>query len=89
MCYISDNRSALDNLLSNLASALRDRLSLIANEESRSDVAAHTERLRIVSEKLDRIERQLPPGTDPQLRHFLQRRSYSKALDHLTGLGID
>ncbi len=77
----------MDNILSNLASVLRERLSVIANEESRSDVAVHTERLRTISEKLDRIEQQLPPGTDPQLRHFLQRRSYSKALDHLTVLG--
>ncbi|MBA3273725.1 MAG: hypothetical protein H0T11_07615 [Chthoniobacterales bacterium] len=74
----------MEHLLSDLTSALRERLSLIADEESRRDAAAHMERLRAVSEKIEAIEQQLPAAADPQLRHFLQRRSYSKALDHLS-----
>jgi hypothetical protein len=31
------------------------------------------------------LEQQLPAQVDPQLRHFLQRRSYSKALELLEG----
>ena len=73
----------MDKILTELASALRERLAIIDDEESRRDPNRHTERLRTVSEKIEALERLLPPGIDPQLRHFLQRRSYSKALDLL------
>ena len=70
-------------ILTELADALRERLEIVADEESRSDPLRHTERLREVSETIERIEQRLPPTIDPQLRHFLQRRSYSKALELL------
>ena len=73
----------MDKILTELASALRQRLAIIGDEESRRDPNRHTERLRTVSEEIEALERQLPPGIDPQLRHFLQRRSYSKALELL------
>jgi hypothetical protein len=76
----------MDKILTELAAALRERLSIIGDEESRRDPDRHTERLRVVSEKIEGIERQLPPKIDPQVRHFLQRRSYSKALELLTGI---
>lgn len=69
--------------LTELASALRERLAIIADEASRRDPARHTERLRQVSERIERLEQGLPSQIDPQLRHFLQRRSYSKALELL------
>ena len=65
----------------NLANALRERLRIISDEESRRDENRHMERLQAVAEKIEQLEQCLPPGTDPQLRHFLQRRSYSKALE--------
>jgi len=64
-----------------LANALRERLQIISDEESRRDEGRHMERLQAVSDKIEQLERCLPPGTDPQLRHFLQKRSYSKALE--------
>jgi hypothetical protein len=70
-------------ILAELAEALRERLEIIADEESRRDPLLHAERLREVSEKIERIQHQLPPTIDPQLRHFLQRRSYGKALEIL------
>lgn len=73
----------MDKILTELAAALRERLAIIGDEESRQDPDRHTERLRVVSEKIEDLERQLPPQIDPQLRHFLQRRSYSKALELL------
>jgi hypothetical protein len=73
----------MDKILTELAAALRERLGIITDEESRRDPERHTERLRVVSEKIEDLERQLPPKIDPQLRHFLQRRSYSKALELL------
>lgn len=35
--------------------------------------------------RLDEFAAQLPAETDPELRHFLQRRSYEKARMHLEG----
>jgi hypothetical protein len=69
--------------LADLASALRERLAIIADEESRRDPERHTQRLQQISERIERLEQQLPAQVDPQLRHFLQRRSYSKALELL------
>ncbi len=76
----------MDDFFSQLAAALRERLSIISDNGSRQNPLAHIERLRVASEKLEALEQQLPSGIDPQLRHFLQRRSYSKALDHLATL---
>jgi len=72
--------------LTELTDALRERLAVIRDEESRRDPERHTERLRLVSERIERLEQALPAQTDPQLRHFLQRRSYSKALELLEGI---
>jgi len=69
--------------LTELATALRERLGIIGDEESRRDPERHIERLRVISERIERLEKTLPAQTDPQLRHFLQRRSYSKALELL------
>ena len=66
-----------------LAAALRERLVIIADEASRRDPELHTNRLREISERIENLERRLPPQIDPQLRHFLQRRSYDKALELL------
>lgn len=41
------------------------------------------DQLRAISERIEQLETQLPSAIDPQLRHFLQRRSYSKALELL------
>ena len=66
-----------------LATALRERLAIISDEESRRDPERHMDRLKTVSEQIEKLERELPASIDPQLRHFLQRRSYNKALEHL------
>jgi hypothetical protein len=74
-------------ILAELAEALRERLAIIGDEVSRRDSARHTERLQKISEKIELIEHRLPRTADPQLRHFLQRRSYSKALELLEDRG--
>ena len=66
-----------------LAAALRERLAIISDETSRRDPEAHIERLRAVSEKIDNLAAALPKSVDPQLAHFLQRKSYDKALEVL------
>jgi len=75
----------MEKILADLAAALRERLAIIGDEESRRDPARHTERLQAVSERIEQLERDLPRTIDPELRHFLQRRSYSKALELLEG----
>ena len=66
-----------------LREALRERLEIIHDEESRRDEEKHTERLRAVSEKIDKLAAGLPRPIDPQLAHYLQRRSYNKALEFI------
>jgi hypothetical protein len=72
----------MEKILTDLAAALRERLTIIA-EESRRDHARHTERLRAASEWIEQLEHELPSTVNPELRHFLQRRSYTKALELL------
>lgn len=69
--------------LGELADALRERLTIIADNESRQDLNEHMVRLQNVSERIETLEKRLGSRLHPQLRHFLQRRSYSKALEYL------
>ena len=73
----------METASSDLAQALRERLSIIQDEESRRDHTRHVDRLRAVSEKIDRLQESLPPSTDPRLKHYLDRKSYDKALEYL------
>jgi hypothetical protein len=66
-----------------LAAALRERLAIVGDETSRRDPEAHTARLREVSERIEKLEAALPRPISPQLAHFLQRKSYDKALEFL------
>jgi hypothetical protein len=70
---------------SDLITALRERLAIIRDENSRRDPDTHTARLRAISEKIDNLAAALPKPIDPQLAHFLQRKSYDKALEFLEG----
>ena len=69
--------------IADLASALRERLAIIRDENSRRDQERHLARLRAVSEKIDNLAAALPKPIDPELAHFLQRKSYDKALEFL------
>ena len=73
----------MENSLGELARALRERLAVIRDEESRRDEAKHIARLRAVSEKIDRLQESIPPSIDPRLKHYLDRKSYDKALELL------
>ncbi len=67
-----------------LADALKARLALIADRAFyQRDPAAHLAALQVVSERITTLAAQLPPGTDPQFAHYLQRCSYDKALAFL------
>ncbi len=73
----------MENALVDLAQALRERLAIIGDEESRRDEQAHMARLSAISEKIGKLQAALPRPIDPQLAHYLQRRSYDKALEFL------
>ena len=73
----------METALAELAQALRERLLVIRDEESRRDHAKHIDRLRAVSEKIDRLQQSLSPSIDPRLKHYLDRKSYDKALEYL------
>jgi hypothetical protein len=75
----------MENALVDLRDALRERLAIIHDEESRRDTQAHMARLSAVSEKIDKLAAAVPRQLDPQLAHYLQRRSYEKALESLEG----
>ena len=77
----------MQNAIVDLREALRERLAIIRDEKSRGDEEAHMARLRAISEKIDRLQSALPRPVDPLLTHYLQRRSYDKALDFLEGRG--
>jgi hypothetical protein len=66
-----------------LATALRERCALIADEASGRDAEQHLVRLKTVSEKIVALEKNLPLPVHPELAHFLARCSYGKALAFL------
>jgi hypothetical protein len=75
----------MENAIVGLREALRERLTIIHDEESSRDADTHMQRLRAVSEKIDKLAAALPRPIDPRLAHYLQRRSYDKALEFLEG----
>ena len=66
-----------------LAEALRERLKIISDEESRRDPEQHVKRLREISDRIETLVNTLPQPIPPRLAHFLDRRSYDKALEFL------
>lgn len=75
----------MEKSLVDLAEALRERLAIIHDEGSRRDGAKHIARLKAVSERIDDLQSRLPKSLDPRLAHFLDRKSYDKALQYLEG----
>lgn len=72
-----------------LAEALRERVAAIADHALRAtDPEAHLARLRQASERITALVEDLPPNIHPQLRHYLERSSYDKALAWLDQEGL-
>ena len=76
-------QSAKTNTIVDLREALRKRLAIIHDEGSRRNPDAHIARLRAVSETIDELQESLPPPVEPRLKHYLERKSYDKALEYL------
>jgi hypothetical protein len=76
----------MDNAMMDLALALRERVAIIKDGASRLNPNAHMALLRAISEKIETLEAALPRPIDPRLAHYLERRSYDKALEYLDGI---
>jgi hypothetical protein len=71
----------MPDLYAELATALRERLAVIADREFYArDPAAHLERLKSVSEEITQLGTALPRPLPGDFAHYLQRASYEKAL---------
>jgi len=70
-----------------LAKTLRERLRIISDESSRRNPDQHMARLHEISDRIESLAAALPQPIPPRLAHFLDRRSYDKALDFLEGRG--
>jgi hypothetical protein len=69
---------------SELVSVLRERLQVISDQDLRArNPEAQLERLRLLSEQIDRLKEKLPADADPMLKHFLDRMSLTKALEFI------
>lgn len=77
----------MKNPITDLSAALRERLAIIRDENSRRNSEAHMARLKEVSERIEELRLQLPKPIHPQLAHFLERSSYDKALEFLENSG--
>lgn len=70
-----------------LIAALEERLQIIADRAWYSrDAAGHLAALQVVSERIGSLSLSLPAPVDAQLRHYLERSSFDKALAHLAHL---
>ena len=76
----------MEKALFDLAQALRQRLAIIDDEKSRRDEEKHIARLKAISEQIADLQTHLPKPIDPRLAHYLERKSYEKALDFLEGM---
>ena len=67
-----------------LLTAVQARLDTVADHAFRDrDPQAHLAALKAAAATLDAEVANLPSSADPMLRHYLERQSYTKALDWL------
>jgi hypothetical protein len=76
----------MEDVVVDLRKALRERLAIIGDKGSRRDEQVHMARLQAISERIDKLATALQRPIDPRLAHYLQRRSYDKALEFLEQL---
>ncbi len=82
----SSTAAAQTTVVALLVSALRSRLEIIADRAWYArDPEGHLNALMAVSAKIESHSAELPAPVHPQLQHYLERRSYDKALAFLEG----
>jgi hypothetical protein len=71
----------MNEVFSDLRDALQERLRIVADHDLRDrDPQAHLDQLKVAASRLDETIARLPAQCDPDLRHYLSRQSYLKAL---------
>lgn len=76
-----------ESMYPGLRDAVKARLDVVADAALRErDPAAHLEALKRAAAVLDALVTRLPADTDPMIRHYLERQSYTKALDWLNAI---
>ena len=69
-----------------LADALRERLEVISDRELfQRDPAAHLEKLKAASHRIDQYAAELPSPVPTEIAHYLHRASFAKALEWIEG----
>jgi len=64
-----------------LRDLIQERLDAVADRAHyERDPEGHLHRLKSISANVDKAVQELPADVDPQLRHYLQRQSYLKAI---------
>jgi hypothetical protein len=72
----------MDEYYVTLAEALGERLDVISDRQLREqNPTGHLAKLRLASERIEQLKKNLPLDTDPMLKHYLDRMSLSKALE--------
>ena len=76
--------SGAESTYPQLRDAVKARLDVVADAALRErDPAAHLEALKRAAAVLDALVVRLPADADPMIRHYLERQSYTKALEWL------
>ncbi len=71
--------------MTEIESQLLDALLELENAASAGAGSGQQPDLLLLFERIDALADRLPPEADPELRHFLARKSYLKAREHLQG----
>lgn len=72
-------------MTSALHAAVKRRLDIVADHAWRDrDPSGHLAALKAAAADLDQLVADLPAGCDAELRHYLERQSYMKALAWLS-----
>jgi len=68
-----------------LLQALQKRLAIVADRDFyQRDPAGHLQALKDASADLEEVYRREHAAFEPQLRHFVERQSYQKAVEYLS-----
>lgn len=71
--------------MTEIESQLLDALLELENAARAGAGSGQMPDLSLLFGRIDALAGQLPPNTDPELRHYLARKSYLKAREHLQG----
>lgn len=70
-----------NDFLQQARDALTELMQVIGDTEARQrDAAAHAVRLSAKMKRVSELQSQVGEGAPPMLKHYLERRSYAKAL---------